>query len=124
MKRILFLLLFPFLFVACKPEQEAAPIAADKMLRILADIHIAEIYSSMLDDSTHQPKIKNLDSLATYYQQIFAHHKVSEPEFQQSVEWYRNNPGDLDTVYKRMIEDIAALEKTVTPSVTPAPAVK
>jgi hypothetical protein len=98
------------LAVSCKNEPEAPPIPQDKMQHILTDIVYAETYASMVDDTTRQIRQKNMDSLAVYYKAIFAHHKITSEQFSQALEWYRYNPGELDTVYKSMVNNIALTE--------------
>lgn len=85
-----------------EPE-DYAHIPMDRMEQILMDLHMAEVYSSMLDDSTHTSRSKNIDSLAVFYKDVFAHHNITQDEFEQSFEWYRTHPAEIDTLYKRMI---------------------
>ena len=96
-------------FMACKQEKPA-DIPPPKMELILTDLHLAETYSSMVSDSLHRVNEKNIDSLAVYYNDILKHHNVSKEEFKSSLEWYRNNPSELDTVYGHMIQDMIIVD--------------
>lgn len=92
------LLLLFVLLAGCKSKDKPA-IEPERMEKILTDLHIAEAYSTMVNDSLHHVRNKNFDSLAVYYNDIFAHHNVSKEEFMQSVTWYKLHPDDLDTIY-------------------------
>jgi hypothetical protein len=81
------------------------------MEAILQDIHLAEAYSVIVNqDSVHKSNEKNLDSLALYYSVIFRHHKTDEKEFEKSLQWYKQNPEQLDSVYAKMIDQVSLLE--------------
>jgi hypothetical protein len=105
--------LFPLLFVFCLScsEKEEAHLPPAKMQQILYDIHLAEAYSTMaLRDSTHRRSERNIDSLALYYATIFRHHKLSAAEFNRSLDWYKQHPEELDSIYTKMIPDMLKLE--------------
>jgi hypothetical protein len=97
------------LFSACK-QKETAEISAPQMEKILQDIHLAEVYSSMLSDTSHRVAEKNMDSLVVYYNDILKHHKVTTEQFKSSLEWYKNNPAELDTLYGRMISSLSEVD--------------
>jgi hypothetical protein len=104
----------PFLIVlvllaSCKRKGEPA-IQPAQMEKILTDIHIAEAYSVMVNDSLHHIRNKNYDSLAVYYNDIFAHYHVSKEQFIKSIAWYKNNPEDLDSVYAHMLITTGKME--------------
>ena len=77
------------------------------MQKVLLDITLAESYSITVKDSLHRAGQKNMDSLAVYYKDIFAHYKITEQQFTQSLTWYKNHPDDLDTVYNNIIPIVA-----------------
>lgn len=90
---------------------DEAHLSAQTMQNILTDIHMAEVYSSMVgQDSLHPITEKNPDSLAHYYREIFAHHKVTPEEFKQSMNWYKLHPEQLDSIYARIIPGMNELE--------------
>lgn len=98
-----------FVFSACK-EKETADIPVDQMQMILQDIHIAEVYSSMVADTAHRVAEKQMDSLKLYYNDILKHHNVTADQFRNSVAWYKDNPTELDTIYGRMINNLTAMD--------------
>lgn len=91
---------------SCKQE-EPPPIPAERMERILSDMHEAEVYSAMIPDSSQRWANKNLDSLYVFYQEIFAHHDLDPEEFEQAMAWYAARPVLLDSIYQRMIRRYA-----------------
>lgn len=108
MKHNFLLILFSiFLLTACEgPEGDGIP--PDKMQHILYDMNAAEIYSSLVKkDSAATNRGKNSDSLALYYNEILAHYKVTRAEFDKSMLWYKNHPAKLDSLYNKMIPDLA-----------------
>lgn len=103
------LLISTILATGCKEKETHLP--PDRMQKILADLHLAEVYSTTVgQDSTHGAVEKNLDSLAHYYREILAHHEIGFDEFRRSMEWYTRNPEQLDTIYARMMPAFSELE--------------
>jgi hypothetical protein len=91
---------------ASNKEDSKDHIGPAKMGRILTDIHFAEAYSSMVKDSLHKGNAKNIDSLAHFYKSIFAHYNISQQQFDESMEWYRQHPEELDTAYAHVMTDL------------------
>lgn len=89
----------------CK-NKIAGHMPAEEMKQTLLDINLAEAYCIMVKDSLHRGGTKNYDSLAVYYQEIFAHHKITQDEFLESLAWYKNHPDELDTIYNYMIPKV------------------
>lgn len=110
MKQYLKVFVFAVIFAACNDEKNTPPISTEKLGQILADIQLAEVYSSMVDDSLHRVMPKNQDSLAVYYKEILAHHKVTQQEFDDAMQWYKSNPELLDSAYKYMINELTIKE--------------
>ncbi|MFI5195629.1 MAG: DUF4296 domain-containing protein [Chitinophagales bacterium] len=77
------------------------------MQKVLLDINLAEAYCINVKDSLHRGGSKNFDSLSVYYKDIFAHYKITEEQFTQSITWYKNHPDEMDTVYNNMIPIVA-----------------
>src|SRR5690349_18629820 len=102
MRRGLFICLMLGCLTACKKEEPHLP--PSRMEPILADLHVADAYSTMVRDSLHPNGEKNYDSLAVWTSQILARHKVSLQDFNQSMDWYRDHPVELDSVYARSIQ--------------------
>ena len=111
MKRYLIAVAACICMASCNDKKAAdtAHLPQDKMEAILVDLHLAEVYSSMVSDSLHESRSKDMDSLAVYYKDVFAHHNVTMEEFEESFEWYRTHPGTLDSSYKQMIVTVGKL---------------
>lgn len=106
-----FLLIAVFTSLAFSCNREPAHLSQEKMQSILADMHIAETYATMvLQDSTHPVIDKNMDSLALYYKEIFRHHNVTQAEFEESLKWYQLNTDEIDSIYARMLVDFNKME--------------
>jgi hypothetical protein len=108
MRRVLLVSGFALsLFCSCKREIPHMP--PKQMAPILADLHIADAYSGLLKDSLGLSRAKDYDSLARWTAQIFARHGVTMQEFSKSMDWYRDRPVELDSLYASVIP---ILEKT------------
>ncbi|HTN47452.1 MAG TPA: DUF4296 domain-containing protein [Flavipsychrobacter sp.] len=110
-------LFFPYLFLLVVSCQETSThLPPGKMQGVLEDIHLAEAYSSMVArDSGIRTSQKNNDSLASYYQLILEHHKLSANQFEESLKWYKQHPEELDSIYAKMIDHIAVLQAKSLP---------
>ncbi len=80
------------------------------MEKLLLDINLAESYCVMVKDSMHHGGTKNLDSLAVYYKTIFAHYNITEAQFTENLEWYKNHPADLDTMYNEQLINLPKIQ--------------
>ena len=80
------------------------------MKKVLLDIHLAEAYSITLKDSLHRAGTKNTDSLAVFYNDIFNHYHITQEQFTQSLNWYKDHPEDLDTIYNNMIPQVVGMQ--------------
>jgi len=74
------------------------------------DVSLAETYSTMTSDNQHTRGVKNSDSLSVYYKTIFAHYDITQNEFDESMQWYKAHPEELDTVYSHMIATIGKMQ--------------
>jgi hypothetical protein len=99
------------ILISCNEKgANGIPIPPETMKKIMTDIHIAEAYSTVVKDSLHKGGTKNADSLAVYYKDIFAHHKVTAAQFTESLNWYKNNPEEMDSLYDDMIPIVTGLQ--------------
>lgn len=110
MKQLLIAFILVAMLGACNDGKNTPPVSTEKMGKILTDIQLAEVYSSMVDDSLHRVMPKNQDSLAVYYKEVFAHNKVTQKEFEAAMDWYKSNPELLDSAYKYMINELTVQE--------------
>lgn len=110
MKKLIVLFSSVLLLVSCKEKNDGEHFSREKMSSILLDIHYAEVYSTMVNDSLHQIKNKNKDSLVIYYADILKHHNVTPEAFKQSMSWYEMHPGELEWVYIDMLNAVTQKE--------------
>jgi hypothetical protein len=81
------------------------------MQHLLEDLHLAETYSIEVNrDSVQRRNEKNYDSLAAYYQTILKHYDISMAQLEQSLQWYKLHPDQLDSIYANMIEAMPLLD--------------
>jgi hypothetical protein len=106
--------------LSCKYVQlQEDHLSQDEMTKVLTDMHLAEAYSTMAGrDSTHKGQVKNMDSLEHYYKDILAHYHLTPEAFDKSMNWYRSNPDQLDSVYNSMINRINSLQKSAKADTT------
>lgn len=110
MIRSLLVVLLVGISVSSCNEQEFTPIPQEDMEKILLDIHLAEVYSTMVNDEKHKTINKNLDSLSAYYNMILSHHDLTYEELKNNMNWYSANPEELDTVYINMMDQLSTVE--------------
>jgi hypothetical protein len=108
----------PLLFLISCKEKEAGHLPPELMQKVLLDVNIAEAYSTFVKDSTYKGGMKNLDSLAAYYKRIFDHHHITQQQFNTSLDYYKQNIDEFDTVYNRLLPIIAQMQ---TANTAPAP---
>ena len=94
---------FVFAALASCEDGKKDILPKEKMQAVLLDINVAEVYSTMSEDSTHPRGEKNPDSLALYYKTIFSHHGITRQEFDKSMAWYKTHPDEMDTIVNRMM---------------------
>jgi hypothetical protein len=86
---------------SCKHKGDHLP--PEELAPILADLHLADAYSGMLHDASHPTAGKNYDSLALWTKSILAKYHVTQEEFTKSMDWYRDRPIELDSLYAKVI---------------------
>jgi hypothetical protein len=95
---------------ACKQGQEVPPVPEEKMGKILVDVHLAETYSQGLGDSAANKFEKNTDSLTGFYTSILKHYDLSFKEFNEALEWYKERPVILDSLYSKVLTQLIELK--------------
>ena len=120
--KLLTIFLLACLSVAgCKSKKTEEHLPTKLMRDIMMDIQLAETYSTMQKDTLHKNTgMKNMDSLAVFYKDIFAHYKVTKEQFTNSLDWYKNNPEEMDSLYNDMLPVITAMQNQLPkPPVAP-----
>ncbi len=111
--RYLALFLTTLVFVSSCKDDERYHAPKEKMVDILTDIHFAETYSTMVNDTSLHTTNKNIDSLGKYYKSILEHHDITLEQFKSSMEWYADNTEELDSVYARVLDKMSMVESNL-----------
>ena len=113
MTRLLLVTIMSAIMLSSCGGADEAPLPRETMVKLMTDIHLSEVYGTMVNDSLHQSINRNMDSVAVYYKSILAHHNVTIEQFKQSLDWYSDHPLELDSVYINIQNEIIQLESTV-----------
>jgi hypothetical protein len=95
------------LALSCKKEKSSLPISEEELVTVMADVHLAE---AALQDQYGMKK----DSLARlYYRQIYRLHGITEEDFQKTMKRLRNDPGRVEQLYERVLEELSKQEAEI-----------
>lgn len=114
MKNIFFFLII-LIAVSCSKKEEVVPadiLPADKMIPVLADMHLAEA-TIQLRNYGHNDSTKNL--AYGFYRFIFQKHKLTEAEFHKSFTWYSQRPEKMHAIYQEVLSELSRKQASVTP---------
>lgn len=99
-KLIFLSILFVISFSYCKNDENGLLIPEEKMIAILADIHLAE--AALKSIKKHKK-----DSLGSmYYEQIFTIHNISRDSFENDLHILRSTPDKLEKIYSKVLEQL------------------
>lgn len=111
--KIKYLFLYSILIVSMttscyrEPIYSDAHLDKDKMINILADIHLAEAKIAGIKTITNTER----DSIMSiYYQTIFNIHNVKAEDFDQSLNSYMKNPKELSFIYEKVLEKLQKVQ--------------
>jgi hypothetical protein len=82
-------------------------IVPEKMVLILADVHVVEA-SLMLERAKGTDNKRKQDF---YYRGIFAKYHISSRRYEQNIEFYRQNPDNFARMYEKVISVIENRQK-------------
>jgi len=86
-----------------EPVFPDAALNKEKMISVLADIHLAEAKLAGMGNNTQAQR----DSTAeVYYATIFKIHKVKAYDFNTSMNAYMQNPKALSEIYEKVLEKL------------------
>ena len=117
MFRIVFVVSLIVVLFSCKRSNNSNGdhLSPAVMQKVLLDVNMAEAYSINMKDSLHKMGSKNIDSLSAFYKRIFDHYKITEAEFNNSLQWYKDNPSELDSIYAKLIPIVTKLQARMPP---------
>lgn len=91
-------------------SQDRPPLSQSEMIPIVMDLHLADAFSTQVRRDTSRPGYeKNYDSLSVWTLRIFAQHKISKDDFNTSMDWYRDHPDELKSLYEAAAERLEAI---------------
>lgn len=95
-------LIFILLCSTCK-EEPKPNLSDEKMISVLADLHIAEAAAMSLKKNTKD------SIMEVYYQQVFEIHEVKDSAFFKDLKMLRENPTRVEEIYQKVIEKVEQL---------------
>jgi len=94
---VLFGLPILFVFSACLGNKAAAPtIPEDKMVRIMADLSIAEAATAQMNGYAKDSLTK------VFYNQVFEMHQVQADQYEQNLRLYANDLPTMERIVQRV----------------------
>lgn len=108
----MFLLLLVWL-QGCKSPQTPLPIPEDKLVELLADLHLAENAAQELPAES-KDRIK-----ARYYDRIFKDHSTTREAFEASIKILNQTPARLTEIYTLVHETLVTREAESKAQVKP-----
>lgn len=98
--RKLLLWLCFLLFLSCSRKKPNLPVNEEKLIVVLADVHLAEAALQHLSGP-----IK--DTTATlYYEQVFVIHGIEKADFDTTMFRLREDPDRLSKIYSRVLSHL------------------
>jgi hypothetical protein len=86
-----------FVFSACWGNKAAAPtIPEDKMVRIMADLSIAEAATAQMNGYAKDSLTK------VFYNQVFEMHQVQPDQYEQNLRLYANDLPTMERIVQRV----------------------
>ena len=86
-------------------------ISSEKMVHILADVHMIE--AALLIERTEGIEKKEKPGL--YYRGIFKKYHISQGRYDENLRFYRQNPAILTKMYDKVIEELETRQKKFHP---------
>jgi hypothetical protein len=85
---------------SCSNSSKSGRIPESTIIKILADIHIADAISF---STKYRNMYRNNDSV-TYYDHLFAKYNVTRVQFDSTISWYSGNPDKYDQLYDKVLD--------------------
>jgi len=86
-------------------------ISSDRMVHILADVHIVEAALLMERNENHETPGKP----DLYYRGIFTKYHISRERYDMNLKFYRQNPAKLTRMYDKVIMELETRQKMFHP---------
>lgn len=102
--RNIFLGIF-ILFSLTNCSEDLPPMNEEKLQAILEDVYVAEIAAKFNDSLMQLNKELDTAALMEAYARIYAHHNITGEELKDALDWYKDHPVHLDSVYRRIMDN-------------------
>jgi len=86
--------------ISCSRPGKKYIIPENQLVKILADIHIADAISF---SNKYREKFHNNDSI-TYYEKLFIKYNVTRSQFDSTIALYSGNPDKYDLLYDKVLD--------------------
>lgn len=103
------LLILILLLAACDNNNKKGLVQENKLVKILADIHIADAVSFSSD---YKNSFRRTDSV-TYYESILRKYNITRRQFDSTIAWYSANPVEYDKVYEKVLNRLNRMQAEV-----------
>lgn len=87
------------------PSSVEGILSPDSMAMILTDIHLVEggkVGENMLGDSLRAPH---------FFRVVYEKYNINESSFERSFDYYTERPGEMNTIYEVVVENLSKLEQ-------------
>ena len=109
-----YLIILCFL-LACTSPKERIPegiLSQKEFASILKEVHLAEA-TFELQKTNGKEEAEN--ALVNSYQTIYGNHHIDENKFQETLNYYANNPDELEEIYATVLEELTKERTTLNP---------
>ena len=97
------------LLMSC--ARERPPVSEEAMLPLVIELHLADALSTQLRDTLHPNREKNQDSLSVWTLRILERNKMTQAEFSEAMDWYRDHPEKLQALYERAADSLERVKR-------------
>lgn len=86
----------------------------DTMVEVLTDVHLVQAAQrmSMVIDTADT-------SLAATFNYVWKKHHITEAEYKKNIDFYSHNPGMLDSIYEKVLNNLSKQKAELQGKLTP-----
>ncbi|MCE3279602.1 MAG: hypothetical protein K0S44_1793 [Bacteroidetes bacterium] len=110
-KKIIFSVLISYFFSCSNPQKVSIPssvLSKEKMAEVMVDVHLLEATLNVQVGSNDKLKTEGASSINVYNK-----HQVTKAQFDESFEFYTQNPEMLVEIYQLVLNDLSKLQAEV-----------
>src|SRR5664279_5624727 len=95
--------------ISCSRSGKKDRIPDKELVKILADIHIADAISF---SAKYRDQFINNDSIS-YFDKLFAKYHVTRAQFDSTIAWYSGNPDKYELLYDKVLDRLNRMAANV-----------